>query len=45
MAALLAFLLLFTAPIMMVIIGFLYITTDIHQRLLEGDTTNAEKND
>ncbi|HAE15872.1 MAG: DUF2232 domain-containing protein [Solobacterium sp.] len=45
MAGLLAFLLLFTAPIMMVIIGFLYITTDIHQRLLEGDTTNAEKND
>ncbi len=45
MIGLLAFLLLFTAPIMMVILGFLYITTDIHQRLLEGDTTHAEKND
>ena len=45
MIGLLAFLLLFIAPIMMVIVGFLYITTDIHQRLLEGDTTNAEKND
>ncbi len=42
---LLAFLLVFAAPMMMVIVGFLYITTDIHQRMLEGDTSHAEKND
>ncbi len=41
----LTFFLLFTAPQVLVISGFLYITTDMHQRLLEGALYNAGKNE
>ena len=27
------------------IFGFLYVTTDMHQKMIEGDTTHAAKND
>lgn len=37
-------LLTFIVPAALVVLGFLYITTDFHSRLLEGVRVNAEKN-
>ena len=39
---LVGFLLMFTMPVFLVILGFLYITTDVHRRLMEG-AANAKK--
>ena len=33
---------MFTMPVFLVIFGFLYITTDVHQRLMEG-VANAKE--
>ena len=39
-----AVLLLLTSAPLIAIFGFLYITTDIHQRVLKGGMTNASEN-
>ncbi len=41
----LVFLMMFSAPQGLVFAGFLYITTDVHQKLLEGVQYNAGKNE
>jgi hypothetical protein len=40
---LLGLLLMFIMPVALVLLGFLYITTDMHQRMMEG-RANAEPN-
>ena len=45
LAGILTFFLIFSFPMFLLILGFLYITTDFHKRMLEGAGIHAEKDE